>query len=208
MSNSQAHWAPYSLPHIKAAIGSCRLLKCALHFCLYMSIAISYIAHYFWGEAWSGGKTPSNRSTERPISCSTICPSNDYLVALWCDTVGWRLSVANILSLSLCISTRLCTSDDTWSFVFCPNTKKYTPTVPLHQRGKKEVMILYQYVYGKKWTESSFVLNLSLNWNTSPHYSPRSLIWKYLQSNDLLHFNNPMSDSQYKEINWVEMRFQ
>lgn len=117
MSTSQDHLAPYSLPYIKAAIycTSCRWLKCTLHSCLYWSLAISNIAHHFWGEAWWGGKTPWNRSAERPISRSTICPSNDYLVALWCDTVGWRGSIANILSLSLWISTQLCTTDDTWS---------------------------------------------------------------------------------------------
>lgn len=60
-------------------------------------------------------KTPSNRSAERPISHSTICPSNDYLAALWCDTDGWRGSIANILSLSLYIFPQYSATDGAWS---------------------------------------------------------------------------------------------
>lgn len=104
---------------------SCRVLKCTLHFWIYLSLSISYIAHFFWGEAW-WGKTPSNRSAERPISHSTICPSNDYLAALWCDTVGWRASIANILSLSLYISTQYSTTDGTWSALCLFNAYKYS----------------------------------------------------------------------------------
>lgn len=74
------------------------LLKCTLHFCLNWSLAIS---HPFWGETQRAvKKNPSNRSRKTPISRSTICPSNDYLGTLWCDTVGWRGSGANILSLT------------------------------------------------------------------------------------------------------------
>lgn len=115
MSNSQAHWVPSSLPHIKAAIGILEITEVYLTFLFsYMERTISYIAHYFWGEVW-WGKTPSNRSAERPISRITICPSNDYLAALWCDTVGWRGSLANIPSLGLCISSQLCIMAGMWS---------------------------------------------------------------------------------------------
>jgi len=83
------------------------------------------------------GKTPSNRSAERPISCSTICPSNDYLAALWCDMVGWRGSIANILSLSLCISTdslQLMTPDKVYLFLTHKNsTSVHTAVALLHQ---------------------------------------------------------------------------
>lgn len=75
-------------------------------------------------------KTPSNRSAERPISHSTICPSNDYLAAVWCDTLGWRGSIANILSLSLYISPQHSTTDDTWSGLSLFNTQNIFPSCP------------------------------------------------------------------------------
>lgn len=104
-----------------------------------------------------------------PISRSTICLSNDYLVALWCDTLDWRGSRANILSLTLCISTKLRTTDDTWSGLSCPNTQKYTPSYVL--TGKKEV-VLFQYVDSKKWRSSSFVINIAVKMGLHPlHYT-------------------------------------
>lgn len=98
MSDSQAYLAPDILPHIKAPLQKtyCRLLQCTLHFCVCWGPAIFL---YLRVETWRGGgekNSPSNRSKRRPISRSTICPSNGYLDVLWCDTDGWRGSRANI----------------------------------------------------------------------------------------------------------------
>ena len=83
------------------------LLWVFFFFSLTSSISFAHCSLTLWLALW--GETPWRWSAERLISHSAICPSNDYLAARCCVTVGWSSSIKTqslSLSLSLCISTR------------------------------------------------------------------------------------------------------
>lgn len=82
-------------PHIKAVIGILQITQVCFA-CLSLWEPGYFIK--FFMMSW---KKLSNRSKKPPNSHRTICPFNDYLVALLCDTVGWRGSIAHIFSLLL-----------------------------------------------------------------------------------------------------------
>lgn len=117
MSDSQAYLAPDILPHIKTPPQKNLLQIASVYFTFPCLLRPSYFSLFQSRDMTRrGGKnSPSNRSKRRPISCSTICPSNGYLDVLWCDTDGWRGSRANIfIKGGGCDLTLLCCDQDSY----------------------------------------------------------------------------------------------